>query len=185
MKFKPRVLWRWELTPKNKKKCRWISIWWMLRNEFFWDFAAYFEKGICKQLMLLKYKTIPRNKLLIYFLWYKSKMSYLKASAPKICSRGIHPSTLIKSNQCPIISKQISMSHRLPKKIHVIKTIDKIYKNLVLWESKNPIKSKNRTIVLWFYENLIRKKTNQTSSWWKPSSHKKPLGKKDRLGTAV
>lgn len=38
---------------------------------------------------------------------------YLTASAPKICSRGIHPSIFIRSNQCPIISKLIYVSQCL------------------------------------------------------------------------
>ena len=37
----------------------------------------------------------------------------LKASAPKICSLGIHPSELSRSNQCPMISIDICTSHRL------------------------------------------------------------------------
>lgn len=34
-------------------------------------------------------------------------------------------------------------------------------------------------------EPKLQQQTNQISSWWKPSSHKNPLGKNGRLGTAV
>ena len=60
-----------------------------------------------------------------------------RASSPKICSLGIHPSMFIRSNQWAITSSEMSRSQVA------------------------------------------------ISSSWKPSSHRKPLGKKLLEGTAV
>lgn len=99
-------------------------------------------------------------------VWWSS---HLRASAPNICSRGIQPSMFIKSNQWPRISKQIRMSQRLhPKTVLVNQLIRQITTSVLV----------GRFLTAWMSA------TDQISSWWKPSSHKKPLGKNGRLGTA-
>ena len=48
-----------------------------------------------------------KNHKLTAIIYRKCFIPHLSASAPRICSRGIHPSTFIKSNQCPMISNEI------------------------------------------------------------------------------
>lgn len=102
-----------------------------------------------------------------------------RASSPRICSLAIQPCTFIRSNQLPSTSRLMAASQRL----HRWGGAGCEARFACAQEQAGQSKPCGQLVGIACLPHPPC--PHLTSSWWKPSSHKKPRGKKLRLGTAA